>query len=122
MSTRSAAVLTGLALLAALPAHAGASGAGPSILGQLLFFIPLILIFYFLLIRPQQQQRKRHREMVEAIKRGDTIVTSGGLIGKVTKVGEQELTVELAEGVRVRTLRHMVADVRTKAEPVAAND
>ncbi len=118
--------LSCLALLAgaaALPALAqGDAPAGPGLMGQLLFFIPLILIFYFLLIRPQQQQRKRHQQMVEAIKRGDTIVTSGGLIVKVIKVGEQELTVELAEGVRTRIVRQMVADVRAKGDPVAAND
>lgn len=112
-----------LAAAASLPAHAATGApAGPSLIGQLLFLVPLILIFYFLLIRPQQQQRKRHREMVEAIKRGDTIVTSGGLIGKVVKVADDELTVELADGVRVRTLRAMTADVRTKSDPVAAND
>jgi len=115
---------TVLATLAALPAAAQEAGgpAGGGIVGQLLFFIPLILIFYFLLIRPQQQQRKKHQEMVAGLKRGDTIVTYGGIIGKVTKVGDDELTVELAEGVRARVVRSMVADVRDKNAPVAAND
>jgi len=127
------------ALASAPPAFAtggGAPAAGPGLVGQLLFFIPLILIFYFLLtrrgpagtrpaaLRPaaDKQQRKRHQEMVAAIKRGDTVVTSGGLLGKVTKVGETELTVELAEGVRGQVIRSMVADVRSKDDPVAAND
>jgi len=106
-----------------LAASAGGGGAGANnIMGQLLFFIPLILIFYFLLIRPQQQQRKRHQQMVNDIKRGDTVVTSGGLIGKVTKVSDDEMTVELADGVRVRAMKQMTADVRSKNDPVPAND
>lgn len=100
---------------------AGAGGAG-GIVGQLIFFIPLILIFYFLLIRPANQRQKRHREMIEAVKKGDTVVTAGGLIGKVTKVADDELTVELVDGVRVRSVRAMIADVRDKSAPVAAND
>ena len=110
-------------LLTAAPAFAqGDAPAGPGLLGQLLFFIPLILIFYFLLIRPQQQQRKRHQELVNNLKRGDTVVTSGGLIGKLTKVAEQEVTIELAENVRIRVVRNMIADVREKGAPAAAND
>lgn len=108
--------------LLALPAHAQEGGAGGGIFAQLLFFIPLILIFYFFLIRPQQQQRKRHAEMVANLKRGDTVVTYGGLLAKVVKVGDNELTVELAEGVRARMVRSMITDVRAKGEPVAAND
>lgn len=112
------------ALAIALPASAGgaAAPAGPGITGTLMFMVPMILIFYFLLIRPQQQARKKHAAMIEALKRGDTVVTSGGLIGKVTKVSDLELTVELAEGVRVRVQRNMIADVREKTAPVAAND
>lgn len=116
--------LMGVAATAPLLAASagGAGGAGPSPWGQLLIFIPLILIFYFLLIRPQQQQRKRHQEMVNNISRGDTVVTSGGLIGKVTKVSDDEMTVELADGVRVRAMKQMTADVRSKNDPVPAND
>lgn len=110
------------AVLIAAPAHAAAPAPAGGGLGSFLILIPMILIFYFLLIRPQQQQRKKHQEMVNAIKRGDTVVTSGGLIGKVTKVAEDELTVEVADGVRVRTIRGMVADVRQKNAPAAAND
>ena len=85
-------------------------------------FIPLILIFaimYFLLIRPQQKKMKEHQNMVAAIRRGDVVVTQGGLIGKVAKVKEDEgeLDVELAEGVKVRVVQATIADVRSKTEP-----
>ncbi|MEM7767440.1 MAG: preprotein translocase subunit YajC [Pseudomonadota bacterium] len=115
------------ALLLAAPALAQDAGApaggfGSSIVGQLLFFVPLILIFYFLLIRPQQQQRKKHQELISNLKRGDTVVTYGGLIAKVTKVADDEVTIELADGVRTRLVRSMVADVRGKDTPAAAND
>ena len=117
-------VFSGLALaLSAAPAFAAAPvPAGPSLMSQLLFFLPLILIFYFLLIRPQQQRAKKHAEMVNNIKRGDTVVTAGGLIGKVNKVNDGELSVDLAENVRVRIIKSMVIEVRNKAEPVPAND
>jgi preprotein translocase subunit YajC len=87
-------------------------------------FVPLILIFvimYFLLIRPQQKRVKEHQAMVAALRRGDEVVTQGGLIGKVTKVKDDaELEVELADGVRVRVVRPTIAQVRSKTEP--AND
>jgi len=87
-------------------------------------FVPLILIFaimYFLLIRPQQKKVKEHQAMVGAVRRGDQVVTQGGLIGKVTKVKEDnELEVEVADGVKVRVVQSTLADVRRKTEP--AND
>ncbi|MDA9855906.1 preprotein translocase subunit YajC [Rhodobacteraceae bacterium IMCC15231] len=87
-------------------------------------FVPLILIFaimYFLLIRPQQKKVKQHQAMVGAVRRGDQVVTQGGLIGKVTKVKEDnELEVEVADGVKVRVVQSTLADVRSKTEP--AND
>ena len=87
-------------------------------------FVPLILIFaimYFLLIRPQQKKVKEHQAMVGAVRRGDQVVTQGGLIGKVTKVKEDnELEVEIADGVKVRVVQSTLADVRSKSEP--AND
>ncbi len=86
-------------------------------------FIPLILIFlimYFLLIRPQQRKVKEHQKMVEAIRRGDQVVTQGGLIGKVTKVkDDNEIEVELSEGVRVRVVQSTVAQVLSKTEPAS---
>ena len=86
-------------------------------------FVPLTLIFaimYFLLIRPQQRKLKDHKKMVESLRRGDMIVTQGGLIGKVTKVKEDnELEVELSEGVKVRVVQSTVAQVLSKTEPAA---
>ena len=86
-------------------------------------FVPLILIFaimYFLLIRPPQRKLKDHKKMVESLRRGDMIVTQGGLIGKVTKVKEDnELEVELSEGVKVRVVQSTVAQVLSKTEPAA---
>ncbi|MCH2163094.1 MAG: preprotein translocase subunit YajC [Marinovum sp.] len=87
-------------------------------------FIPLILIFaimYFLLIRPQQKKVKEHQTMVAAIRRGDVVVTQGGLIGKVNKVKEDgEVEVEIADNVRVRVVQATIADVRSKTEPAAS--
>ncbi|MDA7426562.1 preprotein translocase subunit YajC [Thalassococcus lentus] len=85
-------------------------------------FVPLILIFaimYFLLIRPQQKKMKEHQNMVEALTRGDRVVTQGGIVGKVTKVKEgNELEVEIAEGVKVRVIKQTIAQVLSKTEPV----
>ncbi len=102
----------------ATPAYAQAAGGAGSAFAS---FIPLILIFaimYFLLIRPQQRQRKEHQKMVAALRRGDQVVTQGGIIGKVSKVkDDNEIEVELAEGVRVRVVRGTVAQVLSKTEP-----
>lgn len=111
------------ALLAAPSALAQeAAPAGGGIMQSLIMFVPLILIFYFLLIRPQSQRQKKHRAMIAAVKKGDTVVTAGGLVGKVTKVAETEVTIEIADGVRVRSLKSMLADVRDKSAPAPAND
>ncbi|MGA1633562.1 MAG: preprotein translocase subunit YajC [Gemmobacter sp.] len=87
-------------------------------------FVPLILIFvimYFLLIRPQQKRAKEHKAMVEALRRGDQVLTQGGIIGKVSKVKEDgEIEVEIAEGVRVRVMRATIAQVMSKSEPAAS--
>ncbi|MCP4819453.1 MAG: preprotein translocase subunit YajC [Shimia sp.] len=84
-------------------------------------FLPLILIFaimYFLLIRPQQKKVKEHQSMVDALRKGDRVVTQGGLIGKVAKVKEDnEVEVELAEGVKVRVVKSTIAQVLSKTEP-----
>jgi len=103
------------------PAYAqGAAPGGDPFLGLLVPMLLMIVIFYFLLIRPQQQRAKQHREMVEKVKRGDTVVTSAGFVGKVTKVpGESdEVEVELNEQMRVRVLKSTLMDVRAKGEPV----
>ncbi len=84
-------------------------------------FLPLILIFaimYFLLIRPQQKKAKEHQAMVSAVRRGDQVITQGGLIGKVTKVkDDNEIEVELAEGVKVRVVKSTISTVVSKTEP-----
>jgi len=87
--------------------------------------IPLILVFgimYFLLIRPQQQKLKQHQKMIEALRRGDQVITGGGLVGKVTKVkdGENEVEVEIASGVHVRVIRSTITTVLSKTEPAKA--
>ncbi len=85
-------------------------------------FIFIFVIFYFLLIRPQQQARKKHMEMVAAVKRGDVVVTAGGIVGKVTKVlDDAEVMVELADGVAVKVVKATLSDVRTKPAPAAAS-
>ena len=87
--------------------------------GQFIPIILIIIIFYFLLIRPQQQKVKAHQKMVEDLRRGDEVITQGGLKGKVTKVkeGENEVEVELAKGVTVRVVQSTIADVVNKTEP-----
>ena len=100
----------------------------PSILGGegMSFLVPMVLVFvimYFLILRPQQKRVKQHAEMVKNVRKGDTVITSGGLVGKVTKVvDDDQIEVELAEGVRVRQMRQMVTDVRAKGEPVKDDD
>ncbi len=102
----------------AAPAFAQAAGGGAGAFGS---FVPLILIFaimYFLLIRPQQKKAKDHKKMVAALRKGDKVVTQGGLIGKVTKVKDDgEIEVEIASGVKVRVVQSTVAQVISKTEP-----
>ena len=90
--------------------------------GMITSLLPLILIvviMYFLVLRPQQKRAKEHQELVKNLRRGDTVVTSGGLVGKVTKVvDDDQIEVEIADGVRVRQMRSMVSEVRAKGEPV----
>ena len=102
------------------PAYAQtAVGTGNDMFSMLLLFGPLILIMYFLILRPQQQRAKQHQSMVKSLRRGDTVITSGGLVGRVTKVvDDDQIEVEIADGVRVRQMRGMVAEVRAKGEPV----
>jgi preprotein translocase subunit YajC len=101
------------------PAYAQAAGGGSDMLVSLLPFVLIFVIMYFLILRPQQRRVKQHQEMVKNVRRGDTIVTSGGMVGKVTKVVDDDhLEVEVADGVRVRQMRQMVSDVRAKGEPV----
>ena len=109
------------------PAYAQAAGAGAAagpevIMMQLLPLVMILVVFYFLLIRPQQKRMKQHAEMLGAIRRGDSVVTSGGIIGKVAKVADDELSVEIAPNVTVRVVKSTVSQVQGKGEPVVAND
>jgi preprotein translocase subunit YajC len=100
-------------------AQTGPLTGGTDMIIQFLPFILIFVIMYFLIIRPQRQKAQRHRDMVANLRRGDTVVTAGGLIGKVSKVvDENEMQIELAEGVKVRAVRGMIAEVRAKGEPV----
>ena len=95
------------------------SGDSSSMIMQFMPLILIIVIMYFLILRPQQQRVKRHQEMVKALRRGDNVVTNGGLVGKVTKVvDDDQVEVEIADGVRVRQMRSMISEVRAKSEPV----
>ncbi|HZJ12432.1 MAG TPA: preprotein translocase subunit YajC [Methyloceanibacter sp.] len=102
-------------------AHAQAAPGAFDMLNSLIVPTMLIIgIMYFLMIRPQQRRLKEHRDMVAAIRRGDTVVTSGGIIGKVTKVEDQELQVEIADGVKIKLLRSTISEVRGKGEAAPA--
>lgn len=101
------------------PAYAQAMGGGTEMITSLLPFVLIFVIMYFLILRPQQRRAKQHQEMVKNVRRGDTVITSGGLIAKVTKViDDDKIEIELADGVRAVQMRAMVSDVRAKGEPV----
>ena len=103
-------------------AQAAAGGDANSMLMSLLPFALIFVIMYFLILRPQQKKVKDHAELVKNIRRGDTVVTSGGIIGKVTKVRDDtEIEVEIAENTRVRVIKGTVSEVRVKGEPVKEN-
>jgi preprotein translocase subunit YajC len=106
------------------PAYAQAVPTGGSdMLMSLLPFILIFVIMYFLILRPQQKRVKQHQEMVKNVRKGDTVVTSGGLVGRITKViDDDQIEVEIADGVRVRQMRQMVSEVRAKGEPVKDED
>ncbi len=100
------------------PAYAQAAGDAPSLISTLIPFILIFAIMWFLLIRPQQKKMKEHRAMVEALRRGDEVITAGGLIGKVTKVKEDgEAEVEIAKDVKVRVVKTTISAVTSKTEP-----
>jgi len=108
------------------PAYAqSVGGGGGDILVSIMPFILIFVIMYFLIIRPQRQQAKKRQEMLNNVRRGDQVITGGGISAKVTKVFDEsgELEVEIADGIKVRVLRSMLADVKVKGEPVkeAAN-
>lgn len=101
------------------PAYAQGAAGGGDVFTSLI--VPMALIFgimYFLLIRPQQKKVKEHQAMIEAVRRGDQVVTAGGLVGKVTKVKDEgEVEVEISQGVNVRVIKHTISQVRSKTEP-----
>ncbi|MCB9993755.1 MAG: preprotein translocase subunit YajC [Hyphomicrobiaceae bacterium] len=100
---------------------AQAVGAGDIIM-QFFPIVLLIVIFWFFIFRPQQKRAKEHQNMLANVRRGDTIVTTGGIVGKVAKVIEDgDLEVEIAQGVKVKVVKTMIADVRSKPEPVNDN-
>ena len=102
------------------PAYAQGVGASPDMLISILPFVLIFVIMYFLIIRPQRTQLKKRGEMLAAVRRGDTVVTGGGFVGKVTKViDDNELEIDLGGGTKVTALRSTIADVRVKGEPVA---
>lgn len=108
-------------------AYAQAAGAAPSgdMSGMFVQFLPIVLIFvifYFLLLRPQQQRQKQHAEMISALKKGDMIVTTSGMIGKIKSVADDEVRVEFGPNVEVRMMRGAIGEVRSKSEPAPAND
>jgi preprotein translocase subunit YajC len=99
----------------------GAGGGGLDGLGGLLPLVLIFVVFYFLLIRPQQKKAKQHREVLGNLRRGDRIVTNGGLIGTITRVpNDGELIVEIADGVKVRVMRGMIAESLSKTDPAPA--
>lgn len=106
------------------PAFAQDGGAGLSggaAFGSLMPIVLIFIIFYFLLIRPQQKKMKEHRAMVEALRRGDQVVTSGGIVGKVSKVQDDGFVeVEIADGVKIKLVKHTITQVLNKTEPAAS--
>ena len=111
----------------ATPAYAQALGSAPGggpqdMLIQFLPLIGLVVLFYFLMIRPQQRRAKQHQEMLAAIKRNDMVVLSSGVIGKVVRVEEKEVGVEIASGVTVKVRKGMISEVTARGEPAPAND
>jgi preprotein translocase subunit YajC len=98
-----------------------ADGGIVALIVQFLPFVAIFVLFYFLLIRPQQKRAKEHQALIAAVKRGDTIVLSSGLIGKITRVEDAEVNVEIAPSVNVRVVKAMIAEVRNRTA-IAAND
>jgi preprotein translocase subunit YajC len=101
-------------LIASAAAQSAAGGSQPSALMQMLPLVIMVVVFYFLLIRPQSKRAKEHRALIASLEAGNEVVTNGGILGKVTEVSEQFVTVEIAEGVRVKVQRHTISQVLPK--------
>lgn len=112
----------------ATPAFAQTAGSAPmgggpqEMLLQFLPLIGLVVLFYFLMIRPQQRRMKQHQQTLNQLKRGDSVVLSSGVIGKIVRVEDQEVGVEIATGVTVKVRKSMISDVTARGEPAPAND
>lgn len=108
----------------ATPAYAqAAAGGGASLVANIMPLVLVFAIMYFLLIRPQQKKMKEHKALVEGLRRGDQVVTSGGILGKVSKVGDDGmLEIEIAEGVKVKVIRSTITSVMSKTEPATAKE
>lgn len=109
---------------AAAPAAAApaAGGGGGDLLSALILPLGMIVIFYFLLIRPQNNRMKKHREMLAQMKKGDTVITQGGVIGRVFKLDDNEVTIDTGEGGKLRIVRNMIVEVKNPSGPAPAND
>ena len=94
----------------------------PEMTQAIIMFGLIIAVLYFFMIRPQQKRQKEHQSLLESLKKGDEIVTQGGMIGKVTKVAEGEVTIDVGEGVKIKVVKSTVLDVRNRTAPAAAND
>lgn len=101
-------------------AQGAPAGGGTDVLFQMAPFLLIFVIMYFLILRPQQKRVKEHQAMVKALRKGDTVITSGGVVGKVTKVvDDNEVEIQIADNVRIRQMRSMIQEVRSKGEPVS---
>ena len=105
-------------------AQAAGTGAGSATAGLIAFvpYVAIFAIFYFLMIRPQQQRAQAHRAMIDAVKKGDEVVTGGGIVGKVVRVTDGEVEIDAGNNVKFRVLKGTLSDVRDRAVPAAAND
>ena len=103
-------------------AAAPATGGGMDMISFLIMPLGMVAIFYFLLIRPQSQRAKKHTELLKGLRRGDTVITNGGIIGKVFKLADDEITLDTGEGGKLRVARHAIGGLYTRAEPAPAND
>ncbi|CAN7411286.1 preprotein translocase subunit YajC [Phenylobacterium sp. LjRoot164] len=103
-------------------AAGAATGGTEAMLIQFLPLVGLVVLFYFLMIRPQQRRMKQHQQMITNLKRNDTVVLNSGVIGKVVRVEDKEIGLEIAQGVTIKVVKGMIAEVRVRGEPAPAND
>ena len=112
---------TALVLAAVAPAAGGNNGIMDILASPLVPVVGVIIMMYFLMLRPQQQRAKEHQAKIAGLKRGDTVVLSSGVIGKIVRVEDQEIGLEIAQNVTIKVVRTMVSEVRTRGEPAPAN-